>query len=160
MNILDASRQQVSTYPGGIESLAPRLNSKSVSTLEKELRNAPGFKWGALDAVAVSVMSLELGAPDALVYPSAVAAAVQCRLVPLPTMQEVPLADAMHTVASTSACAHKLIAQACQDLADGQVSDNELRRVDRIISDVMAELRRMHSAFVALNKAGKPQEHA
>lgn len=157
MNLLDASRQQVSTYPGGIESFAPRLNGKSVSTLEKELRNAAGFKWGALDALSLSVMSLELGAPDALVYPAAVAAAVHCRLIPLPSMPDVPLDAAMHTVASTSAAAHKLIAEACEDLADGVVSDNEMKRIDRVLSDVMAELWRMRSAFSALNKAGKPQ---
>ena len=160
MNILDASRRQVATYPGGIESCAPRLNNKSPSTLEKELRNAPGFKWGALDALTLSVMSQELGAPDAMAYPEAVAAAMHCMLVPLPTMPDVPLVDAMLTVASTSAAVHKLIAEACEDLADGAVNDNELRRVDRVIGDVMAQMRQMRRAFVALNKAGKARGRA
>ncbi len=160
MNIFDASRRQLHTYPGGIEACASRLNNKSVSTLEKELRCAPGFKWGALDALELSVMSLELGAPDALAYPEVVATAVRCMLVPLPTMPDAPLVDAMLTVAGTSAAVHKLITEACKDLADGAVNDNELRRVDRVIGDVMAQMRQMRRAFVALNEAGKAKGRA
>jgi hypothetical protein len=160
MNIFDASRRQVQTYPGGIEACATRLNNKSASTLEKELRMANGYKWGALDALELSVMSQQVGAPDALAYPEAVAAAVHCMLVPLPSMPDVPFSDAMLTVASTSAAVHKLITEACEDLADGAVNDNELRRVDKVIGDVMAQMRQMRRAFVALNKAGKARGRA
>jgi len=154
MNLLDASRRQVRNYPGGAESCAPRLG-KSESTLEKELRGAPGFKWGAIDALELSVMCLDLETPDALAYAEVVAAALNCRLIPLPTMPDVPLTDALLTVATTSESVHALIHEACKDLKDHVVTDNELKQFDRVMGDVFAHLRQMRRAFVALNKAGK-----
>jgi len=156
MNILDASRRQARSYPGGIDAVAPRLD-KSASTMEKELRGAPGFKWGAFDAAELSRMCTELQTVDALAYPTAVAASSQCLLLPLPSVPAMPLNECMLAVAKTSMEAHNLVAEACADLADGGISDNELARVDRKLGELVASAQAMRRAFAALNKAGKPR---
>lgn len=156
MNILDASRRQARSYPGGIDAVAPRLD-KSPSTMEKELREARGYKWGAFDAAELSRMCSELRTVDALAYPTAVAASSRCLLLPLPDMPDLPLRECMMTLAATSRDAHDLVSKACESLADQQVSDNEMAMVDRAIGELVAAAQAMRRSFAALNRAGKPR---
>ena len=155
MNVFDASRRMIANYSGGIEAVAPRLN-KSPDTVAKELRNRNGYKWGAADALLLTEMCVEERVPDATAYAEVVARAAHCRLVPLPTMPDLPLSNAVATIASTSNAVHKLISEACDDLADGVISDNEFSRIDGLLGAVAAQTHVMRRAFLALNKAGKP----
>ncbi len=156
MNIFDASRRMVGNYAGGIEAVAPRLN-KSPETMAKELRNANGFKWGAEDARLLTEMCVEERVPNATAYAEVVARAAHCRLVPLPTMPDLPLSNAVSTIAATSQAVHKLIGEACDDLSDGVISDNEFARIDRLFGEVASQMHTMRRAFLALNQTGKPQ---
>ena len=53
MDLLDSLRRAVRHYPGGTDAVAARLG-KSPSTLEKELRGAPQYKMGAVDAAEIA----------------------------------------------------------------------------------------------------------
>lgn len=155
MNIYDASRRMVNNYDGGIESVAPRLG-KTWETMAKELRRTNGYKWGAEDALVLTELCVETGVPHATAYAEVVARAAGCRLICLPHMPNVPVTNALETVSSASNAVHALVSEACADLADHKISDNEMERIDRILGDVHAELNRMRRAFFALNQAGKP----
>ena len=82
MDILDSVRRSVRHYPGGLEAVAVRLG-KSPSTLEKELRAAPQYKLGAVDAADIAAMCADAGTAHALEYPTRVAEAVGCTLLAL-----------------------------------------------------------------------------
>jgi len=155
MNILDTVHRMARSYPGGIEAVALRL-AKSPSTLEKELRGASGFKLGADDAAEISAMCMELGTEHASAYANAVAGHMGCMLVPLPVGLELSEDECLRAVAQTSQESAELIAAAISSLADGKVSDNELRTVDRASSDLVAALQGMRRVMAERNLAGKP----
>ena len=156
MNILDSVRRMCRTYPGGVDAVAPRLD-KSPSTLEKELRGAPGFKLGAVDAAEISAMCMELGTEDARAYATALAAQMGCLLVPLPPMLTVQGVECMKALAETSRESAELIAETCASLSDGVVSDNELQRIDRAIAELVGAAQALRGGMAALNESGKPK---
>lgn len=156
MNILDATRLQVRSYPGGLDAIAPRLN-KAPSTLEKEMIGASGYKLGAQDAADISSFCAQLQTADALLYPTAVCALSHVILFPLPVLPSLPVSECMLAVARASNEAHELITEACAALADNKVSDNELKKVDRAIAELVASAQTMRRAFAELNHAGKPK---
>lgn len=156
MNILDAMRRMVRSYPGGVDAIAPRL-AKSSSTLEKELRGAPGFKLGAVDAAEISAMCYDLGTPDARAYGNAIAAELGCMLIPFPPVMDIASTECFRALAETSREAAEFISSVCAALADGSVSDNELRRSEREGSELVATLQGTLAAMAALNRAGRPR---
>lgn len=83
MDMLDSVRRSVRHYPGGLDAVAARLG-KSPSTLEKELRAAPQYKLGAVDAAEIAAMCVDAGTDHALEYPTRLAEAVGCTLLALP----------------------------------------------------------------------------
>ena len=83
MDVLDSVRRAVRHYPGGLDAVALRLG-KSPSTLEKELRAAPQYKLGAMDAAEIAAMCTQLGTPHALDYPTRLAEHCGATLLPLP----------------------------------------------------------------------------
>lgn len=158
MNLLDAVRRTVRHYPGGLEAVALRLH-KQPGTLERELRGAPGYKLGAMDAAEVAVMSAEVGAEHALEYPNAVAQAVGAMLVVLPRAGEGCTATAKDVAMLMRECAEVVAAVADAD-ADGRVTDRELRDLDRQWADVVAagqvmmrNLQARHDAEVQRHRA-------
>lgn len=83
MDILDSIRRAARHYPGGPDALALRLG-KAPSTFEKELRAAPQYKLGAVDAAEIAAMCVDAKSEHALEYPTRVAEAVGCTLLALP----------------------------------------------------------------------------
>lgn len=156
MNILDTVRRMARSYPGGVDAVALRLD-KSPSTLEKELRGAPGFKLGADDAAEVSAMCIELRTEHAMAYATAIAAHSGCMLVPMPIGVDLAADECMRAVAETSRESAELIAEVVTALADGNVSDNELAKVDRACGELMAALQGMRRVMAERNQAGKPR---
>lgn len=155
MNILDTVRRQARGYPGGIEAVALRLG-KSASTLEKELRGAPGFKLGAEDAAEVSAMCVEVGSQHAMAYATAVAAHMNCMLVPMPADVDTDDSECLRAAAETARQAAQHMAEVFAALADGQVSDNELMAVDRASGRFFAAHQTLRRLLGDLNRAGKP----
>ncbi|MBB1601261.1 hypothetical protein A9977_14555 [Variovorax sp. UMC13] len=142
-------------YPGGTDAVALRLG-KSASTFEKELRGAPGFKLGAEDAADVSAMCMDVQTENAMAYATAIAVRTGCMLVPLPIGIDVNADECMRAAAETSREAAELIAEVLGSLADGNVSDNELARVDRASGELVAAMQAMRRVMAERNKASKP----
>lgn len=139
MDILDSVRRAVRHYPGGCEAVAARLG-KSPSTLEKELRAAPQYKLGAVDAAEIAAMCVELGTPHALDYPTRLAEAVGGTLLLLPS------ADGADGDALTALALAELVrefsdvvsAVAAAD-ADGEISRNEIVQVRAQWAELVAK---------------------
>ena len=153
MNILDSARRSVRHYPGGLEAVALRLG-KSASTLEKELRGAPGFKLGAEDAAEIAAMCCDVGSPLAADYPTAVAERVDASLIFLParttdakTVQEVAqlMRECADVVSATTMAA-----------ADGVITLNELKAVRQQWSELVAVGQDLMRHLEAQHEAGKP----
>lgn len=128
MDILDSVRRSVRHYPGGLDAVAQRLG-KSPSTLEKELRAAPQYKLGAVDAAEIAAMCVDAGTQHCLEYPTRLAEAVGCTLLALP-----PHGHGLDEVTAAA------VAELMRDLAevvttvtnadqDNEISDREMRDI-------------------------------
>lgn len=132
MDILDSVRRSVRHYPGGLEAVALRLG-KSPSTLEKELRAAPQYKLGAVDAAEIAAMCAQVGSEHAVGYPTRVAEAVGGTLLLLPGAAGAAGAarddlTALGVAALVREFADVVSAAAAAD-ADGEISLNEMKDV-------------------------------
>lgn len=136
MDILDSVRRAVRHYPGGLEAVALRLG-KSSSTLEKELRAAPQYKLGAVDAAEIAAMCVDAGSPHALEYPTRVAEAVECTLLALP-----PHGHGLSEVTATA------VAELMRDLAEVVTTVTEADRDDEISAREMREIQAKWAALV------------
>ena len=152
MNTLDILRLMVRSYPGGITSLAPRLN-KAVSTLEKELRGAEGFKLGALDAEEISAMCIEAHCPHCYDYVNAIAS--RCGgFVELPASEpsQKPLqaifADLMKEASDVLTCG-------VTGKSEGSFSDNEMKRFTLEFAELLAKAQEASCGIKAAYEAGK-----
>ena len=129
MNLLDAARRTVRHYPGGLEAMALRLQ-KQPGTLERELRGAPGYKLGAVDAAELALQAAEQGGEHALAYPNALAQAMGALLVLLPAGAPVWGTTARDVALLMRECARVVESVADAD-ADGRISARELAEVQR-----------------------------
>lgn len=129
MNVLDSIRRAVRHYPGGVDAVAARLG-KSPSTLEKELRAAPQYKLGATDAAEIAAMCMEVHSANALDYPTRLAEAVGCTLLPLPhgSIDSAEPVTAVALATLVREFADVVTAAATAD-ADGEISTNEMRQI-------------------------------
>jgi len=125
MDVLDSVRRAVRHYPGGVEAVAARLG-KSPSTLEKELRAAPQYKLGAVDAAEIAAMCVELGSDHGVDYPTRVAEAVGGMLVLLPRGNADGDAVTGQALAQLMREFADLVTAATSADADGQISKNEI----------------------------------
>jgi hypothetical protein len=159
MNLRDSVRQMVRNYPGGADAIAPRIN-KSPSTLEKELRNAAGFKLGVDDAAEITSMSMELGSEDARNFLTSWAARLDCFVIPLPGGPVLGDDECMEALAQASREMHELMTEVITSLADGKISDNELVRADRAAAELVSAVQTLRRLLATRNAAGKPQGQA
>lgn len=129
MDVLDSVRRAVRHYPGGLDAVAQRLG-KSPSTLEKELRAAPQYKLGAIDAAEIAAMCSELGTAHALDYPTRLAEHVGATLLPLPHGLEPDSITAAAVAGLMRELADVVGAVAAAD-ADNEISANELKNIQQ-----------------------------
>ena len=136
MDILDSVRRAVRHYPGGVDAVAARLG-KSPSTLEKELRAAPQYKLGAVDAAEIAAMCVEQGSDYGLEYPTRIAEAVGATLLVLP-QGEVPDGITAQVLAALVREFADVVSSATLADADGEISRNELLNVERQWAELVA----------------------
>lgn len=158
MNLLDAARRTVRNYPGGLEAMALRLQ-KQPGTLDRELRGAPGYKLGAVDAAEIAHLAMEQGGDHALAYPNAMAQGLGAMLLVLPRQDEPPHATQVDAAALMRECAGVLAAVAAAEAA-GRITGRELRELEqqwsRVVSAGQAVLRGLqacHEADVLRHRA-------
>lgn len=152
MNLLDAAYHVVHNYLGGPASLAPRMN-KSPVTLAHEVSGQGAAKFSLLDAEKVTHMT-----GDLLIL-SVFATNAGQMLVPLPDAALVG-DDCMLRLADTARDYGELCREAANDLKDGKISDNELRRIDARAAALIASVHSMRKSLAALNEQNKPKSLA
>lgn len=144
MNSLDALKTMVRNYPGGMEAVALRLG-KSPSTLDKELRNAPGYKMGVLDASALTCLCMEVHAPHALAWLNA--EAVNCGVsVVLPEQAAAGGGDVWQLMSLAVAEVSDVTAAVVNGQADGSISPNDRKRIQKEVAEAIDALQQLMRA--------------
>ena len=138
MNTLDALRLMVDSYPGGREAVALR-RGKSPDVLRKELAGAPGFKLGVVDACAIAAMCAEVGSDHADAYAQAVAAHCGTKVVALPQPADTG-ADLVQRASAMVKESADVMGAVAAAMADGSVSANDLREVEREAAELSAAI--------------------
>lgn len=152
MNKLDILKLMIRHYPGGIEVVALRLG-KSVSTLEKELRNAPGYKLGMHDADEISSLCIEAGSEHCHAYVNAVAS--RCGgFVRLPA-QSMPLKSLRSCLADVVKEASDVLTAGVTGLADDDISDNDEKLISRELAELLGKIQGVQRGISAAHLAGK-----
>lgn len=123
MNLTDAAYNVVHGYPGGSESLAPRIG-KNPTTLSHEVARVGMAKLGLETAAQISEMSGDMRILEAF--------AMRCRrmTIPLPTL-DAPDDDAcIVELGKLLKEVGDLVSESTTCLHDGKISDNEVAQLD------------------------------
>lgn len=126
--VRDAAYALVRAYPGGAESLGPRMEKNPI-TLNHEVRGTGQAKLGLDDAVSMTALS------DDLRILNAFAAEVDCMVLRLPRRLDGG-EGAMVQVARLAREFGDLVSTVSEATADGQITANELARVRREWEDL------------------------
>lgn len=148
MNLLDAAYNSVHDYPGGAQSLAPRMG-KSACSLSHEVTVTGTAKFGLLDAAKVVALTGDLRILQAF------AANAGQMLVPLPHI-DVQANDSMLRLADAAREFGELCTAVASTLADGVITDNELERVDRESGELIASVHALRESLATRNFESKP----
>jgi hypothetical protein len=149
MSVLDAALYLVKSYPGGYESLAPRVG-KPASTLRHEVEATGSAKLGLLTA---ELMTIHSGNP-CIVQALAHAAGG----VFLPGLPAGSSADDLTLLAVSDAIGEvgKLVTAFSESIADGRVTANELRNIEREALDASGKLMHLLAIARQMHEDGKP----
>lgn len=144
MSLQDAFFCVVHDYPGGAASLAPRLG-KSSTSLSHECTRTGTAKAGLLDAEKITLMTGDLRILATF--------AMDCgqMIVPLPDASAVDGDDCLLRLADTAREFGELCKEVGADLTDGQISDNELKRIDKETGDLIASLHALRESLARRN---------
>lgn len=148
--VLDAAHQMVQAYPGGAESLGPRIG-KNPTTLRHEVNRTGAAKLGLVDAVSMSVMS---GDPRILNAFNAECGYVAFRL---PSVEGVCDESTIRSVSELAREFGELMGTVTQAAADGRITGNELHQVQGAWSELVAAGQAMVSQLEAQHNAAKPK---
>lgn len=145
--VLDAAFHLVHDYPGGSVSLAPRIN-KSVTTLSHEVKGTGTAKLALDDAVKLTCLTGDWRILNAF------AGVCGGLVLPMPAIQ--PGMDTFHGLAEAAREFGEFVASVADAAADGRVTGNELARVDRELSELLARGQAIRATLAAIHEAGKP----
>lgn len=157
MNILDAARQVLKGYPGRLEAMAQRMG-KSPSTLRHEIDGDKGYKFGAEDLMDMTNFAQQAKQDNALLALASMAANCGQMLVPLPLANAVVNDDCMLRLADVAREFGELCKEVAGDLADGQITNNELARIDSECAQVIASVYAMREAVARRNAELRQRE--
>lgn len=145
-----AAYNLVADYPGGATALGP-LIGKAASSLSHEVDlRCSGAKLGLHDAGKLTCVSGDLRIVHAF------CALAGGRFEPLPGAQQGSAPEHAHPLAAVGHMAHQfaeLVSEASRALADGRVTGNELRNIQREAGDLLAALNQL----LALCSAAVPK---
>lgn len=148
MNLLDAAYNVVHDYKGGAASLAPRLG-KASTYLSAEVSATGTAKLGLVDAEKITHLTGDLRILVAF------ATNAGQMLVPLPQAGDLPKDDCMLRLADSAKEFGELCAEVAGDLADGEVNDNELTRIDRECGQLIASVHALRESLALRNAVCK-----
>jgi hypothetical protein len=157
MNTSDALKLMVKSFHGGIDVIALRVG-KNPETLRKELSGVdPKFKLGEATAQLINDLCIEEQSPHCYAYVNAVAAPVG-GFIKL-AMQPAGASVAPSLIGSTVDLvtgASQVLADVTAARADGDISDNERRQIERDVNAVISSMQSILRAVERDNEAGKP----
>jgi hypothetical protein len=153
MNPIDAVRLQAKHYPGGVDALAV-LVGKSAETLRKELANANGYKLGVNDACTISEACIAARSEHCHAYANAVA--VNCGGFVQLAVRDPMAKSLMSATVGTVSAATDLLERVTAARADGEISDNERREVERAVTQTIAQLQQVSDQVRREHEASKP----
>ena len=149
MNVLDAACNTAHDYPGGAKALSLRMG-KGANTLTDEVNpRLTHAKLGLLDAI-----KLQLFADDYRVL-YAMAAELGHACFPLPVLDHLD-GNCSQSVATVAKEFGELMTEVAQGLADGEVNDNELKRLEREAGQLVSALQQLLRHAATLNAKSKP----
>lgn len=146
--VLDAAYQLVRDYPGGTESLGPRI-PKNATTLRHEVNGTGSAKFALVDAVTVTVLSKDLRILNAF------AAECDCLVLPMPAALASD-SSAMQRVATLAREFGDVVGEVTEAAADGAISANELGRIRSEWADLVAAGQALLSHLEAKHAQGFP----
>lgn len=153
MSLRDVAYCVVHDYPGGAGSLAPRLG-KSSTTLAHELTGTGTAKLGLMDAEKITCLTGDMRILQAF------AGNLGQMLVPLPVVGlSGDAGEVMTRLSRTAQRFGQLCTEVAKDLADNEITDNELRDIDRQAGELVAAVHHMREMLAAMNadlNAGRP----
>jgi len=154
MNTTDAIRLMVRHFPGGNSAVALFLG-KSPNTLEKELRGESSHKLGLVDACMISSRCIELNTPHCRAYVNAVAG--ECGgFVELLVRDDMGASDLRTDVSRLVKESSDSLSAITDALGDGAISDNEKKRIERELSELIDMVQRVQRDVRAVHSASKP----
>lgn len=136
MDPIDAAHAVVLDYPGGTESLAPRIG-KAGSTLRQELLRVGTAKLGLMDSVKITNATNDLRIVSAFNE-----ACGCCPPLPLPKhdITDGALQDLLERSADVSSAVCDAFAEFQRDIADGKVTPHELATFETRVLDAIGAL--------------------
>ncbi len=128
---------------------------KRKDTLRKELTNQPGYKWGVDDEELLIDLCEAIGVPDPLA--PLTAGLVNRRVIfwQLPVESEGD-SPTFQCLAAAAKDFGEFMVTASAALADGKVTANELKNVQREFGEFVAKGQACLASMSALHEAGKP----
>lgn len=155
MDVRDAFRAVVRSYPGGVAAVAQRL-CKREQTLRNELAGDGTAKLGVLDAEEITLMASEVGSPQALLGLQQLALNCGQLCVPLPAALNLASANCMQRISDAAQDFSAMVASVARSVADGTVTDNELRECDDKTAALVNSCNAVSQALRQINRQGKP----
>lgn len=154
MNELDAIRLIVANFPGGLEVVALRLG-KPAETLRKEIAGAQGFKLGVIQASEISAMAIEAQSAHCYAFVNVIAGSAG-QFIRLPVREMTAKQDLRNDAAGLMKEGTDVLLELNSALADEEISDNELARIEREAAEVFERAQALVRGARARNAAGKP----
>jgi hypothetical protein len=151
MDVLTAAFNVAEDYrPGGASGLARQIDKNPV-TFSHEVNGTGGAKLGLATAVKMTKRTGDLR----VLLSFATECGQMC--IPLPESLDLPNCDVMRALAATSKEFAQLAQSVCESLSDdGDINDNELRRIEREGGELLQRIQQLMSTVQARNAARKP----
>ncbi|MCC2673069.1 MAG: hypothetical protein K0R58_16 [Ramlibacter sp.] len=151
MDVMTAAFNVAEDYkPGGARGLAAAIGENH-NTFSHAVTETAGAKLGLKTALKMTKRSRDLRI--------LLAFAAECgqMCVPLPESMDLESNDCMRALANTSKEFTELVQEVCASLSDdGNVSANELERIDREGGELVAKLQQLLATVRARHLAGLP----
>jgi len=150
MDVMDAARTLAHDQPGGATALAVRMGCNG-TTLNHELRETGGAKLGLRRAVLMTVLTGDLRILNAF------AAEAGCMVLQLPEALQVDGNECMQDLGRTAKEFADVVQEVSASCADGDITANELQRVERQWAELVTAGQRLLAGLRARHEEGKPQ---
>jgi len=150
MNEMDAAYNLVHDYPGGADSIAPRVG-KAPSTLCHEVARLGTAKLGLQTAVKLSVASGDRRILEAF------AAQCDCMILPLPArprLTKINCLDQLGKLMSESGDVVQATLAGLARLVNGGISDNDNDQITRECADVVSNISMLLAAVRDMRDSG------